>query len=212
MKNLLTIAFLAIAAIAFGQDDKYVNAMTGALDQLDTTETAEEFMNLGNRFSRIADAEGDKWLPYYWTAFCYALVGFMEEDGAKIDETLDQAQAYLEKADSLEPSNSEIYVLQSWIYSGRIMVDPMNRGMVYGSQAGQAIEQAIAFDETNPRAYYLKGSSMFYTPEMYGGGKDKAEPLLEEALERYEAFEPETELHPNWGQEQAAQMLEQCSE
>lgn len=211
MKKLFTILSIVCVTAVSADDDKFTKAMTGALEKLDTCETASSFLQVGNQISRIADAEGDQWLAYYWTSYCYAIVGFFSE-GEEVDIILDQAQSYLDKADSLSPSNSEIYCLQSWIYSGRIMVDPMNRGMTYGMQSGQAVEQAIAFDENNPRAYFLKGSSFFYTPEMYGGGKDKAKVELETAIEKYDAFEPESELHPTWGRDQTEEMLEQCDE
>lgn len=193
-------------------DDKYTQTMLGTLQKMDTCESTESFTQVANQFARIAGAETDKWLPNYWTAYCYALVGMMGDDPTKVDEVLDLAQEYIDVADSLDPSNSEVYVVKAFILSGRIMVDPMNRGMVYGMQSSQATAQAIAFDENNPRAYFFKGSSLFYTPEMYGGGKEKAQPELETSVSLFETFEPESELHPNWGREQAEELLGQCEE
>ena len=44
------------------------------------------------------------------------------------------------------------------------------------------IDKAKIYCSTNPRPYYLSGQSKFYTPSAFGGGVDKALPLLKEAI------------------------------
>ncbi|HLY69983.1 MAG TPA: hypothetical protein VKR53_09645, partial [Puia sp.] len=61
----------------------------------------------------------------------------------------------------------------------------------------------------NPRLYYLQGMSMFNTPEQFGGGKDKAKPLFAKSVELFKKQEHKP-LYPNWGQDQAEQMLAKC--
>ena len=71
--------------------------------------------------------------------------------------------------------------------------------MKYGGIANQAIEKAIMLNAENPRAYLQRGISLFYTPEMFGGGKDKAMPVLEMAGKKFAAFKPASSIEPNWG-------------
>ena len=63
---------------------------------------------------------------------------------------------------------------------------------------------------TNPRPYYLKGQSLRYTPEQFGGGCKPAMPLLQTAMEKYDRFKPASELHPAWGRKQAEATLAEC--
>ena len=92
------------------------------------------------------------------------------------------------------------------------MVNPMVRGAQYGPISGAFLDQAIQLDPANPRPYLMKGTSAFYTPEQWGGGKDKAAKLFQTALEKYEAFKPADNLAPNWGEARTKDLLEQCKE
>jgi hypothetical protein len=40
-------------------------------------------LNLANNFERIATAEKNQWLPYYYAAFCQVNLGFIEKDNEK---------------------------------------------------------------------------------------------------------------------------------
>ena len=51
----------------------------------------------------------------------------------------------------------------------------------------------------NPRVYLLEGQDKFYTPEQFGGSKEKAKELFNEALKKYDAFKPASDIDPNWG-------------
>ena len=91
----------------------------------------------------------------------------------------------------------------------QMMVDPQNRWMTYGQAAGEALQKAIKLDPNNPRLYYLQGMSLFGTPEQFGGGKDKAKPVFEKAVQLYKEQKPKP-LYPDWGQKQAEDMIAQC--
>ena len=88
----------------------------------------------------------------------------------------------------------------------QMMVDPQSRWMSYGKEAGDALTKGMQLDPNNPRVYYLQGMSLFNTPEQFGGGKDKAKPLFEKAVELYKAAKPKPfiqtgarkKLNRNW--------------
>ena len=66
----------------------------------------------------------------------------------------------------------------------------------------------MKLDTLNPRPEYLQGVSLYYTPEQFGGGSAAAKPLLEKSLTKFNLFEPDNDLMPNWGREMVEQMLE----
>lgn len=210
------VSFISVALVLFfschlfGQNEKYVTAMTDNFKKL-SENFNDNLLPVTAQFERIADAEKSEWLPYYYAAYYTALQTFVKSDKTNNDQLLDKAQAMLDKAFSLKPDSSECYVVQGFILVGRIMVDPMSRGAEYSQQANGAFQKSIDLNPANPRGYYLKGSTVLNTPEFYGGGKNAAKPILTQAIFKYEAFKPASPLHPNWGKEQCQAQLNACN-
>jgi len=212
MKKLFILtAFVASCINMNAQNPKYISAMEKNIAILDTTRDAEKLQNLANNFERIAGAEKSEWLPNYYTAYCYANMTYSVK-GDMIDTYCDKADMFIKKADSLNPNNSEIYTLKAQIASARISVNPMSRGQKYGMLSAELREKAKDLDKTNPRPYYLEGTALFYTPPMFGGGKDKAKPAFEKALQLYSTFKPASSIAPNWGKRSAEYFLKKCDE
>ncbi|MDO8550569.1 MAG: hypothetical protein Q7S39_10540, partial [Ignavibacteria bacterium] len=171
--------------------------------------TASSFQLIANSFERIANAEKDKWLPYYYASYLLAVATFMDTVAERKDSYLDKADLLIALADSLQPDNSEIYTVKAVISQGRLIVDPQNRWMKYGPLFSNLISKARELDTTNPRPVFVYAQSVLYTPEQFGGGRDKALPIFKEAEEKFKNFEPESELHPNWGEEVLKRTLEE---
>jgi hypothetical protein len=70
-----------------------------------------------------------------------------------------------------------------------------------------AIEKAKSINPVNPRIALHEAQNVFYTPEAYGGGKQKALPLIKAAIELFAAFKPASAIMPNWGASAAQYML-----
>ena len=212
MKKLLIVAvLLSLSFLSFSQSDKYVAAMKKNLAAIDTSfKNPANLLTLANNFERIALAEKNQWLPYYYAAFCQVNYAFMLQDKDKTDGFADKATDFINKADSLMPNNSEISCIKSMIASCHMMVNPMQRYMEYGPESNSNIEKAMQQDPTNPRPYYLKGQGLKYTPEQYGGGCKTAKPILQTSLDKYNSFKPASELHPTWGKEQVVTLLDGC--
>ncbi len=212
MKKLLFILTLSFAAsTVFGQSAKYNDAMTKTLAEMDSLKSGDQFMVIANKFERIALAEKNMWLPYYYSALARCTAVFIYNDNAKTDDILDIAEKHAKVADSLQPKNSEILVLRSMVLGGRIMVDPMTRGQSMGMQSMLLMNEAMQIDPTNPRSYYMLGRSLFYTPPQFGGGKEPGCQMLAKSKQNYIVFEPQSALHPNWGEDQVDEMLKQCA-
>jgi tetratricopeptide (TPR) repeat protein len=210
MKKLILNAVIFLTLSSYGQDSIYFNSMNDALYSLNNIKSLEDFNNVANIFQRIAEAEKDKWLPYYYAGYIYIILGFKQQESVKCDQYLDMAQDNIDKAMELAPDESEVHTLQGFIYQARIMADPQSRGKTYSQKAAQALEKAIELNDNNPRPYYLMGSNLYYTPEAYGGGLAAACSLLEIAREKYESFTPVDSISPNWGEEYNSQLLEKC--
>lgn len=210
-KTLLSALIILMVTGVQAQSAKFHDGMKKALTLMDSAKTGDDFMSVANSFERIAMAEKNQWLPYYYSALARTTAIFIYNDVTRNDAILDVAQVHAMQADSLSPNNSEIMVLRSMILGGRIMVDPMSRGQMYGMQSMMLLQQAMTVDPSNPRSYYIMGQSLFYTPPQFGGGKEPGCKMFATSLEKYKTFVPASDLHPNWGLDQVNQMMTQCT-
>ncbi len=211
MKKLLAIVLLLFCVSTQAQDNKkFIGAMEKNLATFNNAKSADDYINSANAFERIASAEPKEWLPNYYASLSYLLAGMQQQDKLKMDEFYDKSMALVDKADGISAENSEILALKAWVLSMKISVDPMTRGQELGMQSGMLTATAMKLNPDNPRPYMLKGMGLMYTPEQFGGGKDKAIPVLEMAIEKYKSFKPASSIMPKWGQEQAEKSLEEC--
>ncbi len=210
MKKVIIYLFALIALNTNAQDSKYVSIMEKVISQLDSAKDISAFQNNSNTLERIAIANPTEWLPGYYQSYCFVMMGMRQESNSKKDEFYDKAELLINKADSISPNNSEIYVMKAWIMSMKISVDPASRGQKYGMQSAMFNSKAVELDKENPRAYFMKGQGTMYTPEQFGGGAAKALPILEQAVAKYKTFKPSSSIMPRWGEPQAIQALERC--
>lgn len=206
-KVLLTVSLFLVVALSFAQSSKYQKSMESNKLLLDSAKTSEDFTSVAASFERIAEAEKKEWLPYYYAALSNILKGFTDNSANK-DELADKADGLLTKADAIEPKNSEVYLLKAMSATLHMLVDPMNRWQTYGSMQREALGTAKQFSPQNPRIYLFEGQSLLETPEQFGGGKAIAKPLFEKAIQLYKTEKPANNLYPNWGLDNAEQMLE----
>jgi len=209
------IFFLVAAAglqlTAFSQSDKYVATMKKTLPLFDSAKTVEDYTKLANTFERIGDAEKTQWLPYYYAGLALSSAGWMETLKDK-DANANRINSLCDKAESIataDADKAEILSIRNMSGTQQMMVDPQTRWMSYGQTAGQNLDKALQLDPSNPRLYYLRGMSLFGTPPQFGGGKDKAKPVFEKAVQLYKVQKAK-ELYPTWGQKQAEDMIVQC--
>ena len=210
MKLLFTIlAFTLFLGVSHADDSKYESAMKKNLAKIDSAKSVNDLLETANAFERIALAEKDKWLPYYYASMVYTLASFSDTISEKKDGYLDKSDSFIAIADSLQPDNSEIYTMKGMIAQARMQIDPMNRWQKYGATSTQNFQKAVQLDTLNPRPEYLIGIGTYYTPEQFGGGPQNAKPILERSLAKYEKFVPENELMPNWGKTSVENLLSQ---
>lgn len=207
MKHL----FVAITMFVAGQlaaQSKYESGMQKGLEQLQASKTVEDMTSTSAFFERIADAEKDKWLPYYYAAYANYITGWMNPKADK-DKVAEKSKDLIAKAEAIE-KNAEIYCLRQMVAIQQMTVDAMMRWQTYGAEAKQALENAKQADPNNPRIYYLDGQSLFRTPEAFGGGKAIAKKSAEKSVELFKTFKPASPLHPNWGKAEAEKLLADC--
>ena len=164
-----------------------------------------------NSLERIAAAEKVKWEPYYYVSFAYILMSNFEQDVAKKDLYLDQANASIEKAASINDNESEIVALVGFIHMMRVAVDPASRGAQYSGMAMQAFGKATSLNPENPRALALTAQMQYGTAKFFGSPATEACATLNAALQKFDSYKSDNPLAPQWGREMALGLKKECN-
>jgi len=208
------IFFAAISIMLFqtisGSDTLYYSVLRKSIDLAHQEYKPEDYRQLANCCERIFLVYTDDWIPYYYGAYAYINMSFIETDENIMEMYCDRAQDLLDEAFKIKSDESEICVLQSMLYFARMSISPMINGPLYLPKANGALDDALNLDPGNPRIYYLKGKSLMYTPKFFGGGKEAAIPLFEKALNIFRSFKPKSIVHPAWGKEDTLKLYNEC--
>jgi len=207
MKQIIIILAMLFAGQLMAQT-KYETGMQKGLEQFAAVKSVEDMAAASAFFERIADAEKDKWLPYYYAAYTNHLTGWMNPKADK-DKVAEKSKDLLSKAEALE-RNAETYCMRQMIAIQQMTVDPMSRWQTYGTEATNALAEAKKIDANNPRIYLLDGQTLMNTPEAFGGGKAVAKKLFEKSVALYGDFKPASPMHPTWGKDEAVKLLAAC--
>ncbi|MBT9393684.1 hypothetical protein KLP40_10965 [Hymenobacter sp. NST-14] len=214
--TLLTLALAAASFAALAQQpaapkaapvaaaapaDAYDTLLAGAIAELMSTGDPAVLRASAAKMERAAAVKPQDWLPRYYRAYALIIQVFQsKEDGDAKDQLLDQAEKALAQARQLGGDESEVLVLQAYLYQARLGISPMLRSMKYSGLVEEAVAKAKTLNPANPRAYLVAANNVYYTPAMFGGGAEAARPLYQEARARFAAFRPASALAPNWGE------------
>lgn len=207
MKKLTAIMLFLIGATALAQD-QYIKGMQNAFELWGEGKTAEA----SNLFERIATAEPDNWLPYYYVSQINTIISFGEKDETKLTQQLEKAQEYVDLAKAISPDNPEIMVQQAILHTAWVAYDGATYGMTLAPKVAAIYAKAAELDPENPRVIFSKaewdmGSAQYFGQDITPYCKD-----VERAIELFDNFKVESNFHPNWGKKRAEKVLENCNE
>ncbi len=208
-KILLFSIVLFLGLKSHAQTKVYDSLMLVTVQELKAS-SPDKMPDLAARFERLMLMAPQEWLPVYYAAYCQTVQSFTLQDGDAKDNLLNTAQQLIDMALELQPKESELWVLQALVYQGRIMVNPMSRGMKYSQKVYEALYTAEKLNANNPRCFYLRGQNLFNTPKMFGGGQDAAKPNLVKANELFDSQVVKDPLMPDWGKQDNRQLLSNC--
>lgn len=207
MKSVILLVSLIAAIGAHAQSDKYVANMQKNIAIMDSAKSTADLEAVSNAFERIGDAEKTQWLPYYYAGLAETRIGWIDKKVDK-DQLAEKIRGLVAKGEAIE-KNAELCTITNMAATQQMLVDPQTRWQTYGQEASAALQTGMQLDPNNPRLYYLQGMSIFGTPEQFGGGKAKAKPVFQKAVDLYKTFQVKP-LYPSWGQKEAEDMLTKC--
>ncbi|MEM8999209.1 MAG: hypothetical protein AAGB24_03010 [Bacteroidota bacterium] len=205
MKNVFLVACSAFSIVAFAQD-RYVSGMEKAMLLWKEGKITEA----SNLFERIAMAEDDNWVPYYYVSQVNAVSSFGLKDEALLTLRLEKAKEFIDIAKRISPDNVELLIQEAIINTAWIAFDGATYGMTLSGKNTQLYQKALQLAPNNPRVVFSKaewdmGSARYFGKDTAPYCKD-----VEKALQLFATFESDIPFYPKWGQERAQQVLEQC--
>ncbi len=205
MKTKL-FTFLLFTTTFLMAQDQYTKGMSKALSLWGEGKIVEA----SNLFERIAMAEEDNWIPYYYVAQVNTTASFGEKDEQKLTRQLEKAKEFVDIAQRISPNNPELLVQEAMINTAWMAFDGATYGPTLAGKNTQIYSQAFQLAPENPRVVYSKanwdmGSARYFGKDTTPYCKD-----VERALELFATFENDTPFYPSWGEDQAKSTLEQC--
>ncbi len=207
MKQIIIITVLLLSTLGIAQD-QYAKGMQKAFQLWGENKIGDATQ----LFERIATAEPNNWLPYYYVAQINTIISFGEKDKEKLSQQLEKAQEFLDLAKAISPNNPEILVQQAMIHTAWIAFDGATYGMTLSGKVMVLYEKALALAPDNPRVVFSKaewhmGSARYFGQDTAPYCKD-----VELSLELFANFKPESPFHPSWGKERAEAIWESCND
>ncbi|GMN04724.1 hypothetical protein MTsPCn5_01120 [Croceitalea sp. MTPC5] len=203
-KTIFTVLFL-FALIANSQD-QYNKGMEKALQLWSNGQTLEA----SNLFERIAMAEDDNWIPYFYVAVVNTTASFGEKDAVKLTQQLERAKEFSDIAKRLSPNNPELLIQEAMINTAWIAFDGATYGITLSPKNAKLYDQALKIAPENPRVVLSKAEWDMGTARYFGKDTTPYCNDVERALELFTNFKSEIPFYPVWGKERAEEVLKEC--
>jgi len=205
---LLLIIFICTGPI-YGQSPAAIDSLIlqgkeqiqKALDAWDL----QQMLAARAHFERLLNDPTYPWLIHYYIGYTDLRIVnycFSKNDKEMAKKFVDDGIEYLKKAIELKGDFAEGYALLSSLYGNKIGLNPL-LGITLGPKSGRMRKKALQLAPENPRVHLIAGQSAYYTPRMWGGGKEKALKHIQKAIQCFNTFKVEKPILPTWGHEEA---------
>jgi len=207
MKTIVTTLVLLLAISANAQGN-YEKGMSQAFTHW-RNQKPDQAINL---FERIARAEKENWLPFYYAAQVHIITTFALKDGNEIESRLKKAQDFLNEAKTFSKENAEILIMEAMLNTAYVVSNPSVNGPLLSGKVEALYQKAKTLEPKNPRAMlnhaeWKMGGAKFW-------GKDPKDfcPEIEKAILYFEnESQSDIPFYPRWGKDQIARVQQNCN-
>jgi tetratricopeptide (TPR) repeat protein len=211
----LLIAVLSVANIIQIKADDYTDAMKKSIKKYGEAADSDDkaaLLKVRGDFERILQLKKNVWMVNYYLGMIDYLLGLKASEEKNTDELKkynESAIDLFDKATDMKDDFAEAYVMKMAVQGNRWSYEPNKMNDII-AKSTEAKETALKLEPNNPRYYLVDGYMTFFTPESFGGGVDKAQPIFEKSWDNFQTFKPVDETYPDWGKDQAAGMIAMC--
>jgi tetratricopeptide (TPR) repeat protein len=176
---LMTICFVSLTVFASNEDASIVTARK-ARDRGDVKTLQSEISNAEQKASVTKSFDDYIRLALLQNWMCEAAES--SNNRKLVKAAAEAGIAAAEMAVSVNPKSSQAHQLLADLL-GQLAPNVMGGGMKYGQRSTDEADTAINLDPRNAEAYVTRGISYLYTPEAFGGNKQKALEFFTKAAE-----------------------------
>lgn len=202
------MAWLAVnVAIASPSDDfdklilKGKKLIAEGVDKWDE----ETMLQARSLFERLLQNKDMKWLAHYYIGYADYRLAIYYQAQNKTDmavKYLDDGIEHLKLSIEGKEEFGDAYGLLSSLLGQKIGADP-SLGMALGMEAATTMSDALEHGKDNPRVAMFSAVSAFYTPEQWGGSKERAMKEIARSVALFRNEHLEDERFPDWGHSEA---------
>lgn len=109
-------------------------------------------------------------------------VTMVDSDKSLFSQYVDDCLERLESLVESDKYGAEAKALLSGVYGYKIAYSPL-KGMFYGPKSSSLLEQAMEENPLSPIVLKMYASNQYFTPEMWGGDREKAMKAFEKSTE-----------------------------
>ena len=177
---------------------------------MDTAKTFQNLNRCAQLFERVSKACPGDWLPIYYNSLTLAKMTHLhlKKNDSSFLIDLGKAEKLARTADSLNPRNSENKLLMAYVFLLKIRLEGIDKKNYNEMSFKKLMTEAVSLNENNPRCYLVKGEYFLIDTLQFPSNKKNSLSEFESALKKYELFNPEKELFPNWGKKYVAEQIE----
>lgn len=220
-KTFLTfiVSLILISGIKFTYSDDYTDAIIKAkknLHAMNDSSDRTKLLKVRGDFERTLQLKKNEWMTDYWLAFVDILTAWSymditngKSDKDNIKKYTESCISLLDKATNIKDDFADAYILKMAAQGNRWMYEPDKMNDII-TKMSDAKETAKKLDANNPRLYLVEAQGIYYTPEAFGGGPDKAKPEFEKSWDLFQTYKIKDDTYPDWGIDQAAGMIAMC--
>ncbi len=201
---LIIISFLSIATIH--SQTAYEKGMNKAFE-LWASKNPDEAINL---FERIARAEKENWLPFYYAAQVHIITTFGSKDENQIESRLKKAKDFLNEARTFSSENAEILIMEAMLNTAYVVYNPSVYGPTLSAKVEELYRKAKALEPENPRAILYHAEWKMGGAKFWGKDPKAFCPEIEKAILYFENEPNDTPFYPKWGKDQIARIQKNC--
>lgn len=159
-------------------------------------------------FERIAKAEEDEWLPYYYAAQVNIFESFSMTNKSRKKKQLKEAQDLLNQAATFSNGgNVEIDILQAMLHTSYLTMDPSVYGMKLSPVINTIYNEALKKAPANPRVVLSKAEWDMGSALFFGEDPKKYCDDLQTSLKLFGKTGSEEQFYPAWGKERVEMLI-----
>jgi len=144
------------------------------------------------------------YLRLYYQAMCswHINIKLMEADPTNGKKNVEKGIDYVSQSIQHNPNFSDAYALRSILNQQMLYYDKTSINTLQ-PVIEEDFKKSQELNPDNPRLYMAMGFFYYHTPEVYGGGLEKAKESFSQAIKLFTNSKATTSMHPSWGEDQA---------